>query len=547
MMNLSRKKQLVGTSFALAALIFINGCEGKKKESDKTKPVISLNGAKELIVPLGEVYTDLGVLVTDDLDKEIKDKLKVSVMKDGALVEAIDTATEGEFIFEYNVSDAAGNLADKVTRKVIIENKNRVFVKAKKSNLFDVLGKDGKKVITLFKGSELEKISEKIDEKNETWIQVKFGENKTIAWINKKDITEKRSELINEQYKDLDYTPYPKDEFPNNPKVKVKGVYVNIYTASGKKLDSFIEMTKRTEINAFVIDVKDDNGHLLFRMGSADKYAPKANDYEPIKDIKAFMKKLKDNNIYTIARIVSFKDPIYTEAHPDRAIVYRATGKPFTNSDNLKWATAYDRELWNYNVSVAKEAALAGFNEIQFDYVRFPASNGGKLDSSLDYRNPKNETKAKAIQEFLIYAKKELNPMGVYTSADVFGQVTSIDDDMGLGQYWEGISNVVDYISPMIYPSHYGNNVYGLAVPDAFPYETVFQGTKDGLLRNKNISTPSGIRPWIQDFTAAWVKGHIKYGDKEVAAQIKALKDNGVEEYLLWNAANRYSEGALKK
>ena len=547
MKQLARKKQMLTIGFAVAAIIFIYGCGGKSSEKDKTKPIITLNGATELVVPMGEVYSDLGVAVTDNLDKEIMDKLKVTIMKDGVEVKTLETKDEGVFEIKYNVSDSAGNPASEVVRKVTIENKNLLFIKTNKTSLYDNIGKDSKKVATLFKGSEIEKISEKTDDKKETWIQIKYGEKKEIAWVNKKDITETRAGLINEKYKSLDYSSYPKTEFPNNPKVKVKGVYVNIYTASGKKLDSFIEMTKRTEINAFVIDVKDDNGHLLFKMDAGDKYAPKANDYQPIKDIKAFMKKLKDNNIYTIARIVSFKDPIYTEAHPDRAIVYKKTGKPFTNSDNLKWATAYDRELWNYDIAVAKEAALAGFNEIQFDYVRFPASNGGKLDSSLDYRNEKNEIKAKAIQEFLISARKTLNPMEVYTSADVFGQVTSIDDDMGLGQYWEGISNVVDYISPMIYPSHYGNNVYGLAVPDAFPYETVFQGTKDGLNRNKNISTPAGMRPWIQDFTAAWVKGHIKYGDKEVAQQIKALKDNGVEEYLLWNASNRYSEGAVKK
>ena len=265
-----------------------------------------------------------------------------------------------------------------------------------------------------------------------------------------------------------------------------------------------------------------------------------------IKDINVLMKKLKDNNIYTIARIVSFKDPIYTETYPERAIVYKDTKKPFTNSDNLTWATAYDRQLWEYNISVAKEAIAAGFNEVQFDYVRFPASNGGKLDKILDYRNLKNESKAQVLQEYLKYARKELSPLQAYISADVYGLVSSVEDDMALGQYWEGISSVVDYISPMVYPSHYGNGTYGLSIPDAFPYETVFNSGRDAIRRNNIISTPATIRPWIQDFTASWVKGHIKYGDTQVAEQIRALKENGIDEYLLWNASNRYSEKAVR-
>ncbi len=406
-----------------------------------------------------------------------------------------------------------------------------------------------KNILTLSKGTELTFIEDALDTENTPWAKVEYtnANEKLTGFIKKDLITFDRSELISEKYRYLDFTPYEKKEYPNNPRVKAKGIYLTIYSAGGQRLDKLIDLANRTEINAFVIDVKDDNGYLLFPMKAGEKYAPKANEKNTVKDISALMKKLKDNNIYSIARIVSFKDPIYTEAHTDRAIIFKDSGKPFTNSDNLRWASAYDRVLWEYNIAVAKEAIAAGFNEIQFDYVRFPASNGGKLDASLDYRNEKNETKPQAIQEYLKYARKEIAPLGAYISADVYGLVTSVEDDMALGQHWEAISNVVDYISPMMYPSHYGNGVYGLSVPDAFPYETVFKGTKDGVYRNKNIKTPAIIRPWIQDFTAAWVKGYIKYGDKEVAAQIKAMKDNGVDEYLLWNATNRYSEGGLGK
>jgi hypothetical protein len=355
-------------------------------------------------------------------------------------------------------------------------------------------------------------------------------------------------ELLDESLRNLDFSPQDKAyEYPNNPRKEARGVYVTIYSASNSRIDELIEMAKRTKINAFVIDVKDDNGNMLFPTKAAEKFSPEANKKAPIKDIQAFIKKLKDNDIYAIARIVSFKDPTYAKHHPERAIVYRDSGKPFTNRDGLIWVSAHDRDLWEYNIEVSKEAAEAGFNEIQFDYVRFPASNGGKLDKVLDYRNTTGESKPETIQNYLKYAREQLAPKQVYISADVYGLVGSVADDMALGQYWEAVSNVVDYISPMMYPSHYANETYGLPVPDAYPYETIYHSTKDSVARNKNIQTPAAIRPWIQDFTAPWVKGHIKYGPKQLEDQIRALEENGVTEYLLWNAGNRYSEDAVKK
>lgn len=305
-------------------------------------------------------------------------------------------------------------------------------------------------------------------------------------------------------------------------------------------MDELIELAKRTGINAFVIDVKEDFGKMLFKTEAELKYIGKNDKRYPINDIQAFIKKLKDNNIYAIARIVSFKDPTYAAKHPDKAIIKRATGKPFTNSDGVIWVSPHDRYLWEYNIAVAKEAAKVGFNEIQFDYVRFPASNGGKLDKELDYRNSTGESKPETIQKYLKYARKELEPLEVYISADIYGQVPSSDDDMGLGQHWEVISNEVDVISPMAYPSHYGRGVYGIPVPDAEPYKTIYHTTLDGINRNYNLTYPSQIRPWLQAFTAKWVKGYIPYGKKEIEAQVKALEDLGINQYLLWSPSNRY-------
>lgn len=438
---------------------------------------------------------------------------------------------------------------DKPKDKPLEQPKNIVYVNTNSLIVRENPQVNAKILDKLLKGSEVEIIESKTDEKNSLWYKIRYkkGNNDIIGWIYGKYTVKDRKDLLDAKFKNLDFTPQEKiTEYPDNPKVKVKGIYVTIYSASNSRIDELIEMTKRTGINAFIIDVKDDNGTMLFPTKAAEKYAPLANKKAPIKDINSFMKKLKENNIYAIARIVSFKDPTYTKAHPDRAIVYKGTNKVFTNKDNLAWATAYDKELWNYNISVAKEAAEAGFNEIQFDYVRFPASNGGKLDKILDYRNTDNISKPLAIQNYLKLAYKELSPLHVYIGADIYGLVGSVPDDMALGQYFEAISNVVDYICPMMYPSHYANGTYGLSIPDAKPYETVLNSARDSVSRNKNIKTPAIIRPWIQDFTAKWVKGHIPYGVDEVKSEIKALEENGIYEFMLWNAGNKYTEEAVK-
>jgi hypothetical protein len=403
-----------------------------------------------------------------------------------------------------------------------------------------------KAVITKSTKKVKDKAGKIVDQTTETsadWEKISYRKNnKTIVgWIKSNNLVPTLLELHNDNWKDLDFTKIEKKEYANNKKIPVRGIYVSASSAGlTTRIDQLIALTKRTDINTFVIDVKDDSGNLLFKMEEMEKYSKNANKYNQIKDIEAFMKKLKDNNIYTIARIVSFKDPQYAATNPDKTILDKTTQKTYTDHDKIIWISPYDRNLWEYNIAVAKEAARVGFNEIQFDYVRFPASNDGKLDKNLDYRNTNNESKPVAIQKYLKYARTELEPLEVYISADVFGQIGSMPNDMDLGQYWEAISNVVDYISPMVYPSHYAAGVYGIAIPDTEPYNLLYRCTRDEINRNENIDSPAGIRPWIQAFTATWVKGHIPYRYEEIQQQIKALSDIGVKEYLLWNASNHY-------
>ena len=346
---------------------------------------------------------------------------------------------------------------------------------------------------------------------------------------------------ISKPYDDVDYAPFEKVEsYESNPAINVKGIYVTANTAALDRMDNIIELINNTELNAVVIDVKNDSGYTLFYSKAAEEYVPDANKYVQIDDMEAFMKKMKDNNIYTIARIVTFKSPLYAVKYPDRAITYTGSDQVYY-ADGAYWASPFDENLWKYNVAIAKEAVEYGFNEIQFDYVRFPAVKSS-VKKNLDFRNPDNHSWTYAIQNFVKYAQSEISPMEAYIALDVFGWTATTINDSGIGQHWEGMSNVSDYMCPMVYPSHYGPNIFGLPVPDAAPYKTVYNAMLDSQERNANIETPAKLRPWLQAFTAKWVKGYIPYGTNEIRAQIQACEDLGIEDYIFWNPGNNYNE-----
>ncbi|GEM_PF-309962 len=347
-----------------------------------------------------------------------------------------------------------------------------------------------------------------------------------------------------EQFERLDYAPVPKPSYPGNPKIQAKGVYVSFNVLASDRFDSIINLLDTTELNALVIDFKDDVGGLLTKSATAARLVPQANATAKYNDVSELIQKLKAKNIYLIARIVTFKDPLYVKAHPESAIINKANGQVYKSGDGLSWSSPYDSGFRAYNIALAKEAAEAGFNEVQFDYVRFPDVPRA---ANLNYRNGSSDSiKAEVIQNFLLEARRALSPLKVYIAADVFGLVTTTVDDMRIGQYWEAVSNAVDYICPMMYPSHYANTVYQLPIPDARPYDLIYRGLADALARNKELHPPAQIRPWLQGFTASWVKGHINYGATEVKAQIRAAADQGVDSYLIWNPTGTYNPAAYR-
>ncbi|HYE84115.1 MAG TPA: putative glycoside hydrolase [Clostridia bacterium] len=331
-------------------------------------------------------------------------------------------------------------------------------------------------------------------------------------------------------------------------RVKVKGIYMTGYTVgSADRFNKLIDLVKTTELNAVVIDVKDDTGLMTYSSELPDVAFTGANKKVRIKDIDAVMKVLRENNIYAIARIVTFKDRVAGDKYANLA-VKNNSGGIWRDRHGMSWLNPYNKESWDYLVDIAEEAAIKGFDEIQFDYVRFPTDGNVKI---IDYgKSAAGKSKAEAIAEFLAYARDRLRNMGVVVSADVFGLVTTTKDDMHIGQHLESIAKSVDVICPMVYPSHYGKGSYGVAEPDFEPYKIVNRSmsvAKGRIAAVEGAAQKAILRPWLQDFTASYLPRYKKYGPAEVKAQIKATYDAGAEEWLLWNAGNRFTAGALDK
>lgn len=334
------------------------------------------------------------------------------------------------------------------------------------------------------------------------------------------------------------------------PKDGVKGIYVTSNSTQGAKMDELVKFIKDSNLNTMVIDVKDDTGNITMKLNTGNKQVDK-NTLD-IVDGKKILKKLHDNNIYPIARIVTFKDTKLANEHPEWTFK-NSDGSVWTNGKGDSFVNPFMKEVWKYDIDVAKAAAKAGFQDIQFDYVRFPEGFENQADSLTynkgEYKNSQmssGDQRVDTITKFLEYANKELKPMGVNVSADVFGYSALVENAPGIGQSFPKISKNVDAISSMIYPSHWSNGDFGLQAPDTEPYKTVNRYIQkensllDTLGKDKPIS-----RPWIQDFTASYLGAgnYIDYDAKAISEEVQALKDNGVNEFLLWNAGNDYTEG----
>ncbi|SFJ65731.1 hypothetical protein SAMN04487936_103221 [Halobacillus dabanensis] len=373
-------------------------------------------------------------------------------------------------------------------------------------------------------------------------VQAEEGEStKEFAVLSKKQMSLKELEVPSPAAR-FTYNSGLEFEYPD----AVRGIYVTGPSAGGAKMSELTTLVEETELNAMVIDIKEDHGNITFEPEEGSPYADVAESF--IDDPRAMLEELEEKGIYPIARVVVFKDSMLAEKRPE--LSFTENGQVWKNGKGEAFVNPFMEEVWEYNVELAKEAAKMGFEEIQYDYVRFPEGFGSR-DDILEYDQGKYadmdldnvQKRVQAVTDFVEYARNELEYYGVDVSVDIFGYAATITEAPNIGQNFSKISSNVDVISSMIYPSHWGP-YFGIAKPDTEPYRLVNEYAKvENEVLNELEDKPTS-RPWLQDFSAPWLySGAAKqYGKAEVEQQIRALNENGINEFLLWNAGNNYTK-----
>lgn len=346
-----------------------------------------------------------------------------------------------------------------------------------------------------------------------------------------------RSEGAVEAVSPRDPVPRPGFERPE----AVRGIYLNAWVSGSRaRRDALMELARETEINTFVIDVKDATGYVSYETGVALARETGADQELRIQGIRALLRRLSDEGIYPIARIVVFKDYHLAAERPDLAVQDKGGG-PWVDGNGEVWVNPFDEEVWAYNVALAREAAELGFAEIQWDYIRFPDRPNSEMERAV-FPGQGDRTRSQAIRDFLLWSRDELSDLEVPLTGDVFGVAASSTRDVGIGQLWEDLVDAVDAILPMIYPSHYWTGSFGYDDPNAHPYEIVKRSLEYAVQRTEGVEGAGRIIPWLQDFTL----GPPRYGPAEVRAQIEGAHAAGIDEWILWNASGRYTMEALE-
>jgi len=314
----------------------------------------------------------------------------------------------------------------------------------------------------------------------------------------------------------------------------VRALYVNRWASqSRKRMTKLVGIADSTEINALVIDMKDEFG--LNYTTKNSEFAKNAGTAAKLSNVTALIDTLKAHKILPIARIVVFKDSVTARVHSEWTI-RRADNSIWRDKKGIAWVNPYHRELWDYNIGVAEELAKLGFGEIQFDYIRFPEPYPSLPKQVFPGSN--DVPKPAALAAYLKDAKARLNKLGVRSTADIFGLVTTVGGALEVGQHWETISPVVDVVLPMVYPSHYPHGDLGVQNPNAEPYKIIHIAIARARERDKKlgISEPEHIRPWLQAFTL----GKPPYGPDQLRDEKKAVYDSGYDGWVMWNPGSSY-------
>jgi len=319
---------------------------------------------------------------------------------------------------------------------------------------------------------------------------------------------------------------------PTGPTV-VRALYVNRWAAQSKrKMAKLVAIADTTEINALVVDMKDEFG---LNYATKNPEFAKNSGGSSKANVVALLDTLKAHKIFPIARIVVFKDSVTARVHPEWTI-RKTDGSVWRDKKGLAWVNPYHHELWDYNIGVAEELVKLGFGEIQFDYIRFPEPYPS-LPKQV-FPDSKDVTKPNALAEYLKEAKTRLNKLGVRSTADIFGLVTTVGGPLEVGQEWEKLAPNTDVLLPMVYPSHYPHGSFGINSPNAEPYQVITTAIKRARERDEKLGIKDGehVRPWLQAFTL----GKPPYGAEQLRAEKKAVYDSGYDGWVMWNPGSSY-------
>ena len=338
----------------------------------------------------------------------------------------------------------------------------------------------------------------------------------------------------------------PEPLFPAPPPPPpVKALYVNAWAFGSNKLWHLVRLADSTEINAFVVDVKDDTGCLLYDSNVKVARDIGATRCIRARDARARLDTLHDHDIYAIARIVVAKDPLLAERRPQWSVQQRDVGGLWRDRIGSAWVDAYNDSVWIYAAQLAEEAVRMGFDEIQFDYVRFPDEPSEALAMALFPSRRPGETQRAAVKASVAMLTRRLEPLGVPVTFDIFGLTGSATlGDLGIGQVWEDFITVADVVLPMVYPSHYYPGAYGYARPNANPYAIVKNALREALERSRPHARFAAIRPYLQAFTLG--RRLPRYTPHEIREQIRAAEELGITSWVLWNPRSVYQRDALR-
>ncbi|HEX5386668.1 MAG TPA: putative glycoside hydrolase [Gemmatimonadales bacterium] len=323
-----------------------------------------------------------------------------------------------------------------------------------------------------------------------------------------------------------------------DPPRPLRAIYVNAWAFGGGRLAQLVALADSTEINAFVIDVKDDTGYLTYRSAVPTAVAIGADDKPRTRDVEARLRMLAEHGIYPIARIVVAKDPLLA-SHKAAWAIQSTGGGLWHDRLGFSWVDAFNDSVWVYASQLAAEAVRKGFAEVQYDYVRFPDEPKQRMATAVFASRDSGETLRDGVVHGLRILGQRTRPLGVRFTIDVFGLTTTAQGDMGIGQHWEDLVSTADVVLPMVYPSHYYRGMYDISRPNSKPYEIVHRALEDGLRRTTPLARAAEIRPYLQAFTL----GPPRYTPAEVRAQIRAARDVGIESWVLWNPRSAYDPG----